>query len=330
VRRPIDLLIIGLSGVGLASSVEAIVLYVKRKAIRTMGGYLSHAGASVMIAGILISGVYEERTQVTLPKGEPIQVGRSTMTFIRTVFVSEDGAVKEFNQLDATRLADRRAKQAMEVEVKSPQGKVWKAYPKMYQNEKTRQMMANPDVDSSVMMDLYLSPQSYDPGSPARLEGSVIELKKGETKSLEGVSFKFLDFSADRSQVESDTPRVTVTARYLVTTKTESNEVEGRIVMLLGGAGGTQGIQAEEVAIPGTPGRFRIRKTSASEGISEIEVLGLNPGSDLKPATQESFSVDVTRKPLISLVWTGFYIMMAGGILAMIRRTKDANQAALA
>jgi LPXTG-motif cell wall-anchored protein len=38
----------------------------------------------------------------------------------------------------------------------------------------------------------------------------------------------------------------------------------------------------------------------------------------------------VTVKPLISLVWGGFYVMMAGGLLALLRRGKDAHAASLA
>ena len=43
-----------------------------------------------------------------------------------------------------------------------------------------------------------------------------------------------------------------------------------------------------------------------------------------------SDAIDVTTKPLISLVWAGFYVMMAGGILAMVRRARDARHAAIA
>ena len=34
--------------------------------------------------------------------------------------------------------------------------------------------------------------------------------------------------------------------------------------------------------------------------------------AEFQPATTESLSVDVTRKPLISLVWGGFYVLMTG------------------
>jgi len=41
-------------------------------------------------------------------------------------------------------------------------------------------------------------------------------------------------------------------------------------------------------------------------------------------------SVDLTTKPLISFVWGGFYVMMAGGLVALLRRARDSRQAALA
>jgi cytochrome c-type biogenesis protein CcmF len=213
VRSVKDLVIITAACFGLAANAETIVLFVRRKAIKTMGGYLAHVGVAIMLVGILISGVYERKTQVTLVKGQPVQIGRHTMTFTRAIFVNEDGVVKQAGELDQTKLEDRRAKQAMEVEVKTAGGATWKAYPKMYQNERTRQMMANPDVQSTFLGDLYLSPQAYEPG---------------------------------------------------------------------------------------------------------------------QPATPENFTVDITHKPLISLVWGGFYLMMAGGIVAMVRRAMDARQAAIA
>jgi hypothetical protein len=186
--------------------------------------------------------------------------------------------------------------------------------------------MANPDVNSSTLMDLYVSPQSYDPGQPARMEGTLVGMKKGESKTVDGVNLKFLDFEADRSQLQTDRPRVIVTAHFLVTTPQQSSEETARFVMFVGpNANGAS--ESPETAIPGTHGRFRIRRVSATDGTSEIEILGLNPAGDMKAATPESFSMDVTTKPLISLVWGGFYVMMAGGLLALLRRSKETRRA---
>lgn len=322
VKAPRDLVVLFTASFGFVANLETTILFVRRRAISTMGGYLAHVGVAVMLVGILVSGVYEKKTTVTLQRDMPLEVGRNTLTFRRTVFVSESGDVKTQRELDRTRLSDRRAKQAMEVDVASPTGKVWKAYPKIYMNARTNQMMANPDVRSTALMDLYISPQSYDPGSTARTEGSVQAFRKGDSRTLFGVNFKFLDFEADRSQIRSARPRVLVTAHFLVTSAKQSSEETARFVMYLAGSGGSE---SPETPIPGTNGRFRIRRVSAGEGLTEVEVLGLDPAGDLRPATPESFTVDVTTKPLISLVWGGFYVMMAGAVLAMVRRSRDAR-----
>jgi len=323
-----DLLILGLAVAGFVANAGTAILFVRRKAVTTMGGYLAHIGMSIMLVGILVSGVYEKKTTVNLIRNQPMTVGRNTLTFTRTVFVTESGEVKRFDELNALSLSDRRAKQAMEVEVTSPGGSVWKAYPKLFTNARTNQMMANPDVKSSPLMDLYLSPQSYDPGQPARIEGTTVTMKKGESKTVEGVKVKFLDFSADRSQVSSDRPRVTVTGNFLVTTAEVSEEKTAKLVMYFGGGAPESSTESPETPLPGK-GRLKLRRVSPNEGTCELELLGLSPGSDLKPATGETFSVDLTTKPLISLVWGGFYVMMAGGITALLRRARDSRQAAI-
>jgi cytochrome c-type biogenesis protein CcmF len=300
-----DLAILTFAVFGMAANAQTVALFVRRKAVSTVGGYLAHVGVSIMLVGILVSGVYETKTQINLPKGQPTQVGRHTMTFTKVVFVNEKGDVKQPEELNVLDLNDRRAKQAMEVDVASPSGKVWKAYPKMYMNQRTQQMMANPDVRSTPLMDLYVSPQSYDPGQPARIEGSTIALKKGESKSADGIKIKFLDFSADRSAInDAKRPHVTVPA-------------------------GGPATEAPETPLPGR-GRMRIKRVSPNEGTCELELMGVAAGGDLKPATAETLSIDVTTKPLISLVWGGFYVMMLGGLVALLRRAKDSRQAAVA
>ena len=325
-----DLAILSFAVFGMVANAQTVVLFVRRKAIGSMGGYLAHVGVAIMLVGILISGVYETKTQVSLPKGQPTQVGRHTMTFTRVIFVTEKGDVKPFEELNMASLDDRRAKQAMEVDVSTPGGKVWKAYPKMYMNQRTQQMMANPDVNSTPLMDLYVSPQSYDPGQPARVEGTVLDLKKGESKSIDGIKIKFLDFSADRSAInDPKRPHVTVTANFLVTTPETAEEKTAKFVMYFGATEGGPATEAPETPLPGK-GRLRIKRVSPNEGTCEIELMGVAAGGDLKPATAETLSIDVTTKPLISLVWGGFYVMMAGGLLALLRRAKDSRQAALA
>ncbi len=77
-------------------------------------------------------------------------------------------------------------------------------------------------------------------------------------------------------------------------------------------------------------GQVRICRVSPNDGAVELEFLGLAPGGDARPAVPETLSIDVTTKPLIGLVWGGFYVMMFGGLLALAKRAKDARQTAMA
>jgi hypothetical protein len=57
--------------------------------------------------------------------------------------------------------------------------------------------------------------------------------------------------------------------------------------------------------------------------------ISKDPKSEYQAATTESLSIDVTRKPLISLVWAGFYVLMAGAMLALVKRSGEARRMVL-
>lgn len=74
---------------------------------------------------------------------------------------------------------------------------------------------------------------------------------------------------------------------------------------------------------------MRVMAVSPSDGAVALRLRGISkdPAMERQAATRESLSLEVTRKPLISLVWAGFYVMMSGGILAFIKRAREARRA---
>jgi hypothetical protein len=74
---------------------------------------------------------------------------------------------------------------------------------------------------------------------------------------------------------------------------------------------------------------MKVMAVSPSDGSVVLRLRGLSkdPGAEHQAATRESLSVEVTRKPLINLVWGGFYVMMAGGLLALVKRAREARRA---
>jgi len=92
------------------------------------------------------------------------------------------------------------------------------------------------------------------------------------------------------------------------------------------------GVQSagDELDIPGVPGgKLRVLAVSPNDGAVVVRMTGVskNPADEFQAATVESLSIEVTRKPLIALVWGGFYVMMAGGLLAFIKRSGEARRA---
>jgi len=292
-------------------NLRAVVRKVRGGKFGGAGGYLAHVGLGIMLAGIVVSGVYARSTRVTLPRNQPVSVEGSKLTFLRVV------------------PGTSTSKQAMEVRVETAKGKTYYAYPKMYVNTKTNQLMANPAIKNSALADFYIAPQSYDPGQAEQV-GRDVRLNKGTTTAIEGTGFTFRDFNADRSSMMQGGKTVLVLTDVTVTPPDGTkHDVTLRYVFHLDGQ---EEAEAQDVDIPGLPGgKMRVVAVSPKDGAVVLRMLGVSKdkASEYQAATHESLSVDVTRKPLIALVWGGFYVLMAGAFLAFVKRAREARHATL-
>jgi cytochrome c-type biogenesis protein CcmF len=274
------------------------------------GGYLAHVGVAIMLAGVVVSGVYAKTQRLTLQINKPVKTSGATLTFLRVV----PGSAQR--------------KQAMEVRVETPRGKTWYAYPKMYENSKTGQLMANPAIRSTAISDFYIAPQQYDPGQP-EVVGRDVRLAKGTTTSVDGTGFTFRDFNADRAAMMRGEKTILVLTDVTITPADGSqHDATIKYVFHLDGAQP----EAEELPVPGVAGAtMRVLAVSPNDGAVVLRLRGIskNPADEFQAATTESLSVEVTRKPLISLVWGGFYVMMGGGLLAFLKRSGEARRAVL-
>jgi len=272
------------------------------------GGYLAHVGVGIMLAGVVVSGNYAKIQRLTLKVNTPTMAGDSKLTFVRVV----PGSAQR--------------KQAMEVRVETASGKTYYAYPKMYENSKTGQLMANPSIKSGPVTDLYIAPQQYDPGQPEVI-GRDVRLAKGTTTNIEGTGFTFRDFNADRAAMMRGEKTILVLTDLTITPPDGTqHDTTIKYVYHLD----DRPPEPEELAVPGTPGaKMRVLAVSPNDGAVVLRLTGIskNPADEFQAATVESLSVEVTRKPLIALVWGGFYVMMAGGIIAFIKRSGEARRA---
>jgi cytochrome c-type biogenesis protein CcmF len=376
---------------------------VRHRRFRVAGGYLAHVGLGLMLAGIVISSAYDRSQKVVLNLNQSKQVMGYTLTF------------RGVDKPSPT------AREAMLVEVRESDGKTYIARPHMFRNEKSNQLVANPDVRVHLTHDVYVSPIEFDPGRPAE-DGAVLDLGKGEsgTAGPFTVTFESFDMSgshgadqqitigarlsvrhgADTQQV---TPTIKSTANGFVADPVSLNGVPGAAVQIaavdagshrvrlslagVGGGiakravlhkgdnvnyrgstlafddfdlsdfdpqagkinigavlkvvegagkgreaepffhgGGAGGPQYQDAEFPGLPGvTLRVGKMDPNEKTVELQVI--DPQAPGDPGEPMHFSVDVTIKPMIGLLWSGLVVLLAGGILSIVRRGEEFSTA---
>lgn len=293
VHDALDIVLVLFASLALATNLHKTISKWRVGGLRAAGGYLAHAGVGMMLLGILASSAYDESTKLTLVQGKPVTSKGRTYTFTRYLPPTEE---------------ERRDR--MEIQVVEANGKTFALYPRMFLNQRTQQLMVNPDIRKSLSADLYISPIQYDPGQP------TLALSKGQQSEIGDVQVKFEGFDLNAAgnalaQMSSG-KEITIGTVFQVTRNGKTTEV--RPLYKLNPANGQ--VETPPVDLPGG-GAMRVAKINASGGNVQVEFGGL-----ANPAT---LAVDVTTKPLIEMVWFGLYLMLGGGGLAMALRFRDAR-----
>jgi cytochrome c-type biogenesis protein CcmF len=292
VRDGFHLVFILLAATALATNLQKTIDKYRAGGLKALGGYLTHVGVGVILLGIIASSGYDQSTKVTLTQGVPRKLDGMTLTFTRHI------------------LPQGREKERMEVEVARAGQAPFMVYPKMFMNSRTRQMMVNPDIKSSPFQDLYVSPIEFDPGQPR------LQLTKGQTGQIGDVEVRFVQFNLNMDgnalvAMRAGKP-VTIGAQLAVTQGGRTVDVTP--VYRLDPASGA--VESPATPLPGG-GAVLISGINASNGAVQIETTGL--------ANAAKLALDVTRKPLIQLVWGGLYVVLLGGVLTLIQRARQAR-----
>jgi len=302
VTYPFYILFVFLCLLALTANLIKTVERARVGGLRAAGGYLSHVGVGVILIGFLASNGYDESTKVTLTQGETKQVADLELTFKR--FIPRQG----------------RQKERMEIEVVRDGGKPFHVYPKLFVHERTRQTMANPDIRWTLLQDFYVSPIEYDPGEPPGAPRSF-QLTAGDSHELGDVTIRFLGFDTSKAQqaMAAGGGQFTVGADLEITTAEGTAQLRPEYTFIPGPEGGMA--ERPPVPVPGG-GVLRVGNINAGDGAVVIQTAGVGPATEGVPP---KLSIDVSRKPLIVLVWAGLFIILFGGFLAAVLRYREAQ-----
>jgi cytochrome c-type biogenesis protein CcmF len=295
VHDPFHGVFVLLAALALASNFQKVLSRARAGgfSLRGAGGYLAHVGVGIMLLGFMASSAYDQSAKVTLEQGKPEKIQDMTLTFTR--FIPRQGEEKE----------------KMEVEVVKDDGERFFVYPRFFLNERTRQTMVHPDIRKTPLQDLYVSPIEFDPGQPR------LELAKGESGKVGDMEVTFAGFDLNAggmnaiAQMESGGP---MTIGAMVEVKQAGRTTQLTPLYQMNPATGQ--VETPPMPLPGG-GAVYVAGLNATNGAVQLEMTGISNPARL--------SVDVTRKPLIALVWYGLYVVLAGGAMAALQRLREAR-----
>jgi len=240
-----------------------------------------------MLIGIVASSGYGRQVQVQLPEGQ----ARSALGY-RLTF---EGVRKEQNGKNHVRIAV------------NAEGRQFEALPAMYWSEFNQGYMKKPHIERFLTHDIYISPLEMVGEEEGGESANALWLAKGETKQVGQVKYTFVDFDRQMGDVVRVAARLrveiggrTVPARPVLEMNMQSG-VPNRIPDYLPGGGSVQ-----------------IAAVDPNTGRVALEVPGMAHG-----AASDVLAVEVSTKPLISLVWLGAIIMLGSAFLSVLRRAID-------
>jgi cytochrome c-type biogenesis protein CcmF len=251
-------------------------------------GYLTHIGIGLMFIGILASSGYSKSVKLNLLKGETKQAFGYQLIFQG----EENSSNKDENILL--------------VQVKKGNDN-FTAKPRLYWSEYNQAMMRKPHIERGWMGDIYFAPLEY---KKEELNFSEpFNLSKGEEKEVEGYKIRFLNFDMTSHEQGGE---VRVGAVLEISYQNQKGTVTPAIVF-----GEQNKLTQIEAMLPGGNLIFLERV------MADQKMVTLSIAKKGEENRGEVLLLEVSRKPLINLLWMGLIVIMIGLFMMTWRRSRE-------
>ncbi|MBU8932689.1 MAG: cytochrome c biogenesis protein CcsA [candidate division Zixibacteria bacterium] len=287
IHKPLFVLLFATGAASVASSVVVLIPKLARN-WRKAGGATVHLGFGIMIFGILGSSAFVTSERLVLIKGEPGEAFDVSVTY--------NGMANDItfprNELLLT-LQDGSNE--------------YEARPQLYYTKRLNGIMKRPYIHRTLGYDLYYAPQQVTTGD----ENQGLYLQRDHPVTLDGMMLTFLTFDVGGHGEEG---AMQVTASIEVARDNKADTIHPAVVMKMTEAGSER-----EFVVATLPTEEQhevlLDQIMADEGAISVNIPGL---TDVE--TTGELILDVSREPIINLVWGGTIILMIGAAIAFVRR----------
>jgi cytochrome c-type biogenesis protein CcmF len=283
-------LMISTSAVFIILANGQIIYQMVSKKSYAFGGYLVHVGVGFMFIGIITSSVYDQSQKVSLPIGETSSVLGYNIQY--------NGKETAANGKDKVMLT-----------INGDDG----AFARFYWSEYSKAYMIAPSVTNSILEDLYIAPiQIIKPEEDVSMD--KVKIKKATTVPFEDYQIRFNEYEMNMHEMGAG--NMTILAKLDILDK------DGKILESIKPGIKVIGKDRENLpaAFLGTNRQVLIDGLSVEE---QILVLAISPKEGKKGTVgKEMLAVEVSKKPLINILWLGTILLFVGFIITIVHRTK--------
>ncbi len=302
---PVALLFIGVATFAIGTNIS-VILRIWRAGPLKLGGYLSHIGVSLFLVGAIGTMVYKQTAALQLVQGEPQGVFGRQITFTEIVLPP----------------GDELGRTAVQIEVVNPtDSSVWVAEAPYYVYDKTSQLVTHPDIQPGWWADLYIAPSQYLP-APQAAPG-LVQLEAGQPREVLGYTLTFQQFDIPNREAMMRGEAPAEVFAIVEVTAPDGTTTTVRPVFRVGVDGTPAG---EPTAIPGGATLTMQGLDPASRAV-QLQFGGIDLSQVDPNELKSRVFVEISVEPGIRLVWAGIIIGLFGGLLALLRRWREARPA---
>ncbi len=264
------------------------------------GGPLTHFGFGLLLIGILATTAFPDSQKIIVGKGESGEAYGLKITY--------DGMLFDMQH------PNNEIKLSID-----DHGAISEARPQLYYSERMQGTMRKPYILRSFLADLYMAPEEVQ---KTEQESDGLVLAKGETKQLGEFKITFNGFSMGQHG-DSAASSMKVAAQLTVVSSSDSSGIEPATEHTIGADGQPvlKDLPAEILAAGGKGYAVHLSRILADQGQVVLTIPGLTQSGG-----GERLVLDVSRKPLINLVWGGAFLIILGSILVFIRRREELDR----
>jgi len=268
--------------------------------LKFVGGPLTHFGFGVMLIGVMASSAFDSSERIMVERG------KMALSSAYDVTVGYNGMAHEIDH----------PKNELLLSLDEGSGPR-EIRPQLYYSQRMDGIMRKPVISRSLAYDLYLAPLQVEEG-----EGSPgLALRKGETRQQGDYTFTFQEFEIG-GHGEMGASGMSVGARIDISHADTTWTIVPKVVQSSDQSGGVES-RPEEIALGGQSYQASILQIMADQGAVVLDIPGLF--SDAKP---DKLILDISKKPLIILVWIGTTLVLLGSLIAVYRRRSELLQTA--